>query len=84
MQLARIIGRATTTVKHPALEGWKLLIAQPLGADGHDDGDPVLTLDPLGAAAGDRVVLTTEGKSVREMVGRNDGPIRYAIVALPD
>ena len=84
MQLAQVIGRATSTVKHPALDGWKLLLAQPLDADRRPDADPVLTLDQLGAAAGSTVVLTTDGKSVREMVGRDDCPVRYATIGLPN
>lgn len=40
MQVAKIIGRATSTVKHPSLQGWKLLIAQPLGVNDKPDGAP--------------------------------------------
>ena len=29
---ARVVGTATSTVKHESLEGWKLLVAQPLAA----------------------------------------------------
>ena len=84
MQRATIIGRATATVKHSALNGWKLSLAQPLQADGTPDADPVLVIDPLGSSVGGDVVLTTDGKAVRELVGRQDCPIRFAVVALPD
>ena len=84
MQVARVIGRARTTVRHAALDGWKLLLVQPLDASGQPDADPVLAIDPLGAAAGCEVVVTTDGKAVRELVGRDDCPIRYATLALPD
>lgn len=84
MQTARVIGRATATVKHAALDGWKLLVVQPLDARGGPDADPVLAIDPLGATIGSDVIVTTDGKSVRELVGRDDCPIRFATVALPD
>lgn len=84
MQLANIIGNATATVKHPTLEGKKLLIAQPLGADGAADGDPVMVIDALGCRIGDRVIYTSDGKSVREMVGANNTPIRFATLGRAD
>ncbi len=84
MQLANIIGNATATVKHPSLSGLKLLIAEPLGADGGADGDPFLVIDQLGCGTGDRVIYTSDGKSVREMVGANNTPIRFAILGRAD
>ncbi|QDV30666.1 Ethanolamine utilization protein EutN [Planctopirus ephydatiae] len=84
MQVAKIIGRATSTVKHPSLQGWKLLIAQPLGVNDKPDGAPQLIIDGLGAAQGDRVVITSDGKTVRETVKAEDSPIRYMSLGLVD
>ena len=53
MQIARVRGHATATVKHPSLEGTKLLACQLLGANGQATGDPVLAVDKLGAGCGD-------------------------------
>ena len=51
MQLAKIIGTATATVKHPSLAGCRLLVVQPLMADRRSpDGDPQLAVDTLGEA----------------------------------
>jgi ethanolamine utilization protein EutN len=48
MQLARIIGTATATVKHPSLAGVRLAIGQPLRHDREPpDGDPQLVIDTL-------------------------------------
>ena len=50
MYLGRVIGSATATVKHPSMEGWKLLLVMALQADGRTaDGDPILAVDTLGA-----------------------------------
>lgn len=84
MQLAKVIGNATSTVKHPSLEGWKLMVAQPLGADNKDDGFPLIMIDPMGAAKGDTVMFTSDGKSIRELVGANNTPIRFAVIGIAD
>mgnify|MGYP000879456608 CR=1 FL=1 len=53
MQLARVVGTTTSTIKHPTMNGWKLLVVQMLQADGRSpDGDPVISIDSLGAAVG--------------------------------
>ncbi len=55
MQLARVIGNLCATVKDPQLSGRKLLILQPLGADGSDIGTPLVAVDSVGAGPGERV-----------------------------
>ncbi|RMF88249.1 MAG: ethanolamine utilization protein EutN, partial [Planctomycetota bacterium] len=30
MLAARVVGTATATVKHPTMQGWKLLVVQPV------------------------------------------------------
>lgn len=84
MQLARVVGRATSTIKHPTLSGWRLLIVQPLAVDGSADGEPQIAIDPLGSRQGDSVLLTTDGSAVRDLVGSDTTPIRWAIIGLPD
>jgi ethanolamine utilization protein EutN len=84
MQLATVIGHATSTVKHPTLSGWRLLVVQPLDAAGSPDGPPILAIDALGCGKGDRVILTSDGKGVREMVGADNTPIRWAVMGIAD
>src|SRR5207237_2253717 len=48
MQIARVVGHGISTVKHPSLHGWRLLIVQPLTPDGQDAGAPLLAIDTLG------------------------------------
>jgi len=84
MQLGRIVGKATATVKHESLIGWRLLLTQMLDADGGHDGDPQLVIDNLGAGRGDTVILTSDGKTVRELVGDNRCPIRWAVIGIRD
>src|SRR3954451_9922154 len=75
MQLGRVVGHATATVKHPSLNGWRLLLVQLLTADGGADGEPLLAIDTLGAANGTLVVLTNDGAGARELVGARNSPV---------
>lgn len=85
MQLARVIGTATATVKHPSLEGAKLLVVQPLLADGvGPDGDPQISIDTVAAGPGDVVLLTSDGKLLRELLASDATPARWSTIALVD
>lgn len=85
MQLGRVVGTATATVKHESMVGAKLLVVQPLLADRRrPDGFPVLAIDQLGAGRGEMVLLTSDGKSVRGMLGHDRTPVRWAVIGLED
>ncbi|MCP4784512.1 MAG: EutN/CcmL family microcompartment protein [Fuerstiella sp.] len=84
MQAARVIGNATATVKHPSLDGWRLVALQPVDINNEADGFPFLAIDSLGAGNGEMVFFTSDGKTIRGMVGRNDCPIRYAVQGIID
>lgn len=85
MQLARVIGTATSTIKHPSLNGWKLLVVQMLAADEKSpDGEPVLSIDALGAGPGQTVVITSDGKGTRELMKSNNTPVRWSTMGLID
>ena len=60
MLLGVVEGNVVTTIKHPSMKGWKVLIVQPLDFDGRPDGDPQLAIDSLGAGAGTKVVISNE------------------------
>jgi ethanolamine utilization protein EutN len=85
VQLARIIGTATATVKHPSLEGARLLVVQPLMADRQvADGDPQLAVDTVAAGVGDVVVITSDGRLLREILHSEATPARWSTIALLD
>jgi ethanolamine utilization protein EutN len=83
MQLGRVIGTATSTVKHPSFQGERLLVVQLEGAGGRADGEPVLAFDRLGAGRGDRVLVTSDGQVLQEQIGRTT-PGRWSVMGLPD
>jgi ethanolamine utilization protein EutN len=85
MFLGRVMGNAHATVKHPSMEGWKLLLVMALQADGHTaEGDPILVIDSLGAGKGETVVITSDGIGAREMVGNMQSPVRWSVVGIKD
>jgi ethanolamine utilization protein EutN len=84
MQLALVIGHATSTVKHDSFNGFRLLVAQPLGVERKPEGDPVITVDTLGAGLGQVVVINSDGKRAREVIGDDRSPGRWFTVGLVD
>ncbi len=83
MQLARIVGSATSTVKHASLRGTKLLVAQVVMADENQpDGDPQLVVDQLGAGPGDMVIITGDGTAAGELLGNEWTPVRWITTAI--
>jgi ethanolamine utilization protein EutN len=84
MRLARILGYATATIKHPSLNGQRLLLAQTIGPEGEPDGPPQLVIDPFGAALHQRVVISSDGAESREIVGDPLSPARWNILGIID
>ena len=84
MNLARVIGHATSTVKHPSLQGWRLLLVQPLDAAGEADGDPLLAVDSLGGGKGDLMMVTSDGTFVRELMRMDNTPVRWVTLGMAD
>jgi len=85
MQLARILGSATATIKHASMKGWKLMVVQPLLADeASPDGDPLLAVDAVGAGKGEIVMITSDGRGSRELLGDNNTPVRWTVIGIRD
>lgn len=84
MQLAKIVGHATATVKHSSMTGWKLLIAQPLTKDDKADGEPQLIIDNLGAGVGDRVLICNDGAGTRKLMDSKHSPVRWFVMGICD
>lgn len=84
MQLGTVIGHATATIKHPSLTGWRLTIVQPLGASGQPEAEPVLAIDKMGSHPGQTVILNSDGKGVRELVGSEKTPARWWVIGIVD
>ena len=85
MLIARVIGDATATFKHPSHEGQKLLLVQPVQLDLETPrGDAIIAVDAVDAGPGDLVLLAIEGYCAMTAVGRPDSPIDAAVLGVID
>ncbi|MFM2094888.1 MAG: hypothetical protein RIS70_2012 [Planctomycetota bacterium] len=85
MQIGLVVGTATATVKHASMHGCKLLVVQPFQADGRTaDGDPVLAVDAVGAGRGERVLITSDGRFLRDHLKADATPARWSVIGIKD
>lgn len=80
MRIATIKGHVTSTVKHASFHGWRLLVAVPESPD----LAPQIVLDNLGAAIGQRVMISSDGSEARKMVGDELSPARWTVCGIID
>ena len=55
MQLAKVIGDIVVTRKDENLAGIKLMVLQPIAADGSNAGRTLVAVDAVGAGVGETV-----------------------------
>jgi ethanolamine utilization protein EutN len=84
MLLARVEGNVVATRKHPSLEGWRLIICQPINGKGEPEGVPQIAIDPYGAGMHQRVIISSDGIAARKTVGDDKSPARWMITAIVD
>ncbi|MGV3607636.1 MAG: EutN/CcmL family microcompartment protein [Planctomycetaceae bacterium] len=85
MQIARVVGTATSTIKHSSMHGQKLLVVQPLMADGvTPDADPQIAVDAVGAGRGEKVVITSDGRFTRDLLKADATPVRWSVIGICD
>ena len=79
-----MIGHATSTIKHRSLNGWRLAVVQPLSVAREPEADPVIAVDKFSSASGQTVILNTDGKGARDMIGDEKTPVRYFVIGIVD
>jgi ethanolamine utilization protein EutN len=84
MQLGRVIGHATATIKHPSMNGWRMVVVQTLNAAREPEADPIIAADKLGSTVGNVVVLNSDGKAARELIGDDKSPVRWFVIGIAD
>jgi microcompartment protein CcmK/EutM len=84
MFLARVEGNVVATRKHPSLDGWRLLVCQPINQAGDSEGVPQVAIDPHGAALHQRVVISSDGAASRKTVGDERSPVRWMVIGVVD
>lgn len=84
MFLARIVGTVTSTIKHDAYNGTKLMLVQPISPQGEDNGDSLLAVDTVGAGIGERVLVLRLGAAAAQVLKVDKPPIRTVIAGIVD
>ena len=84
MRLARVTGNVVSTMKNEAYKGKKVLWVQPVDTHGNDIGEAFITLDAIGAGAGETVLVLEEGGGAQMVCEQKNAPIGTAIVAIVD
>ncbi len=83
MILAKIVGTVVATQKDQRLVSSKLLLAQPIDAEGNEHGNHLVAVDTVDAGFGE-VVLIVSGSSARMAAALKDTPVDAAIVGIVD
>lgn len=85
MIAGRVVANVVSTEKHPHYVGHKLLMVQPLDADGKPAGKALIAVDGVQAGIGDLVLVVDEGGSARSVVGDEGAvTIRTAVCGIID
>jgi ethanolamine utilization protein EutN len=84
--VAEVVGSAWATVKHPSLNGRRLLLVRPIDpVSGKASGEAFLAVDAgTGAGPGGAVLIVDEGGSARQMLGDAKAPVRAVICGIVD
>jgi ethanolamine utilization protein EutN len=83
MNIGVVIGRIISTKKDENLTGTKLLITHPVDLEGRLSGQPIVTVDTVGAGIGEKVVFVT-GSMASRATRNKEAPIDAAIVGIID
>ena len=83
MHLARVVGDVVVTRKDANLTGLKLLVLQPIGADGAASGRTVVAVDAAGAGVGETVFFV-RGKEASFPWYPTEVPTDAGIVGIVD
>ena len=83
MFLGRVVGRVWSTVKHPGLEGQRLLIVQPINPEEKPTGRRVICSDWTGAGTGE-TVYWCRGKESSFSFLPSEVPSDLSIVGIVD
>jgi microcompartment protein CcmK/EutM len=83
MQLAKVIGDVVATRKDENLSGIKLMVLQPIAADGSNVGRTLVAVDAMGAGVGETVFFV-RGKEASFPFYPTEVPTDAGIVGIVD
>ena len=84
MILGKVSGTIHSTINHEFYDNRKLLFVDKLDLDGKPTGAYLISVDQVGARAGETVLVIDEGNSARSIVKDDMAPLRSIIVGIVD
>ena len=84
MEIGKIIGTITSTVKHEAYQNKKLLVVQELNLKGEANGTVRIAVDYVGAGLGDLVLFGGAPGVAAEVFGVEKAPIKDLVMGIID
>lgn len=85
MLICRVIGDVVSTQKNVHLNGYKLLLVEPVDLDGRTaTGASMIALDKVDAGEDDLVLVNKEGGSARILLENDEIPVQAVIVGVID
>lgn len=84
MTLCRVTGSVVSTHKNKHIEGYKILIVQPVDLDHNPVGNDMLAIDQVNAGVNDLVIVMREGGSARKILKNSKNPVQAVIVGVVD
>lgn len=82
MILGKVTSEIVATVKHPELEGHRILTVVPIDLEGAPSGRAVVAVDRVDAGIGDTVLVNREGGGARMVLDNMRTPVQAVIVAI--
>ena len=84
MEIGKVIGTVTATVKHETYEGKRILVIQELNTRGEPNGVVRVAIDYVGAGEGDLVLFGGAPGVAAEVFGVKKAPIRDLVMGIID
>jgi ethanolamine utilization protein EutN len=81
--VAEVIGTLVASVKDPSLDGIKLMLVQPLDAEGKPKGQPMVATDSIGVGVGERAFCVLGREACLALPDRF-APVDAGIVGIVD
>jgi ethanolamine utilization protein EutN len=83
MMLGKVIGTIWATRKYNTVKGFKMQLVQPINGDLENLGDPIISVDTVGAGPGEVVFYATSSEAVIPM-NVDMAPVDASIVGIVD
>jgi microcompartment protein CcmK/EutM len=84
MLIGEIIGTVVSTIKVSKIENTRLKIAKIINPFGKPTGKYFIVEDCVGVGIGEKVLIADDDGVVRRLLGKDNIPIRSAVVAKVD